>query len=275
MLQHGPYWAWVTIEGNAADVYDVQRSGNLTTCWLPSEAGKKFAINWYNSKREIPLKAVVYIDGVLCDTHIMLDAHNFPEKPSGVGVSYARTSEYTRRDFMFAPIQVTDDDNLLDRMGAQDLGVIKLHLWRIKVVRVTTRVQEHESGRQTLEAQLVHERSKKAGSHHVQFGQEYASRAPVIDAVQAKEIDTKPFLTFEFKYRPLSLLIANDIAPKILHTLSPTPAPEPPSDTESQNFRTVPSREAPTSPRQAKRRDHVTLPTFRIKRIKTEVIDLT
>lgn len=37
----------------------------------------------------------------------MLDAHNFPNKPNGVGVSYARTSEYTRRDFMFAPISVT------------------------------------------------------------------------------------------------------------------------------------------------------------------------
>lgn len=118
----------------------------------------------------------------------MLDAHNFPNKPNGVGVSYARTSEYTRRDFMFAPISVTggvvsyastkkipthklakDDDSLLDRIDdARDLGVIKLHLWRIQVQQVATRVQEHESGRQILGAQVVHERSKKAGSHHVQ-----------------------------------------------------------------------------------------------------------
>lgn len=140
--------------------------------------------------------------------------------------------------------------------GAQDLGVIKLHLWRIKVADVTTRVQEHKLGRQTLEAQLVHERSKKAGSHHVQyvslfrprntvikagnrFGQEYASPAPVIDVVQAKEIDTKPYLTFEFKYRPLSLLIANDIAPKILHMLSPSPTPGLHVESGSKNAQTI------------------------------------
>ncbi len=66
----------------------------------------------------------------------------------------------------------------------------------------------------------------------------------MVDAVQAKEIDTKPYLTFEFKYRPLSLLIANDIAPKILHTLSTSPdAPDLPSDTEVKNVRMTPSRE--------------------------------
>ncbi|KAF9447869.1 hypothetical protein P691DRAFT_670577 [Macrolepiota fuliginosa MF-IS2] len=225
MLQHGPFWAWVTIGGDAVDVYDVRQSGSLITCWIASEAGKRFAVNWYNSTREMPLKGSVYIDGVHCDTHIMLDAHNFPNKPSGVGISYARTSEYTRRDFMFAPIQVTDDDRLLDHIDdTRDLGVIKLHLWKIQVMHVTSRIQGHEAGRQTLEAQVVHERSKKAGSHHVQFGEEYISPAPVIDAVQAREIDVKPYLTFEFKYRPLDLLIANDIAPKVLYTLSPTPA---------------------------------------------------
>jgi hypothetical protein len=121
----------------------------------------------------------------------MLDAINFPDKPSGVGVSYARTSDYTRRDFVFAPIQTTgaklshclwfligganhiallnpDDDSFLDRIDdSRDLGVIKLVLWRIQVQHVSARVQEHKS-RQILEAQVVHERSKKAGAHHAQ-----------------------------------------------------------------------------------------------------------
>ncbi|KXN91398.1 hypothetical protein AN958_00660 [Leucoagaricus sp. SymC.cos] len=287
MLQRGPYWAWITIEGNATDVYDVQHSGNLATCWVPSEAGKAsvlFAVNWYNSTRDIPLKASVYIDGVHCDTHIMLDAHNFPDKPSGVGVSYARTSDYTRRDFVFAPIQVTDDDCLLDRIDdSRDLGVIKLQLWRIEIHSVSARVQEHEPG-ETLEAQVVHERSKKAGSHHVRFGKEYASPAPVIDAVQAKELDNKPYLTFEFKYRPLDLLIANDIAPKALYTLSPTPSPlnlpEDPlqEDTKSGNngllHQSSSGVEAHAQASQTRRRDRIPLPTFRM-RVKHEVIDLT
>lgn len=76
------------------------------------------------------------------------------------------------------------------------------------------------------------------------FGNEYASPAPVIDMVQYKDIDvdSKPYLTFEFKYKPLGqfisftqcsvytnscidLLVANNIAPRALHILSPTPPP--------------------------------------------------
>ncbi|KAF5358416.1 hypothetical protein D9756_001290 [Leucocoprinus leucothites] len=283
MLQRGPYWSWVTIDGTAVDVYDVQQSGNLVTCWIASEVGKKFAVNWYNSTRDIPLKASLYIDGVHCDTHIMLDARSFPDKPNGVGVSYARTSEYTRRDFVFAPIQVTDDDNLLDQIDdSRDLGVIKLQLWRIQVHQVTTRVQRHEK-RRTLEAQVVHERSKKAGSHHVQFGQEYASPAPVIDAVEAREIDAKPYLTFEFKYRPLDLLIAHEIAPRVLYTLSPTPdIPDDPEDTGSEYAGNASSSldremgrlEARLRTTRTERRDRLTLPNFKV-RVKREVIDLT
>lgn len=64
-------------------------------------------MNWYNLTRRVPLQAIVLIDGQICDTHIMLDAHRFPHKPNGVGVSYARTSDWTRRDFQFSSIVVT------------------------------------------------------------------------------------------------------------------------------------------------------------------------
>lgn len=138
------------------------------------------------------MKASICIDGLLCDTHIMLDARGFPNKPNSVGVSSARTSDYTRRDFMFAPLNISgiftpqswskkqnrltgsvffgDDDRLLDSIdNSLDLGIIKIHLYRIKIGRVENRVLEHRSGKQMLEAQVVHERSKKAGSHHVQY----------------------------------------------------------------------------------------------------------
>ncbi|EKM82412.1 hypothetical protein AGABI1DRAFT_111042 [Agaricus bisporus var. burnettii JB137-S8] len=276
MLQHHPCRAWITIEGDAAEVYDVQSSGNLVTCWIASEVGKKFAVNWDNLTREFAMKASICIDGLLCDTHIMLDARGFPNKPNSVGVSSARTSDYTRRDFMFAPLNISDDDRLLDSIdNSLDLGIIKIHLYRIKIGRVENRVLEHRSGKQMLEAQVVHERSKKAGSHHVQFGNEYASPAPVIDMVQYKDIDldSKPYLTFEFKYKPLDLLVANNIAPRALHILSPTP---PPSTLlgEDHKSRELSGPDRRTKELKAKRRDRLVLPNFR-RRIKHEVIDLT
>ncbi|KAF7778487.1 hypothetical protein Agabi119p4_2832 [Agaricus bisporus var. burnettii] len=292
MLQHHPCRAWITIEGDAAEVYDVQSSGNLVTCWIASEVGKKFAVNWDNLTREFAMKASICIDGLLCDTHIMLDARGFPNKPNSVGVSSARTSDYTRRDFMFAPLNISDDDRLLDSIdNSLDLGIIKIHLYRIKIGRVENRVLEHRSGKQMLEAQVVHERSKKAGSHHVRFGNEYASPAPVIDMVQYKDIDvdSKPYLTFEFKYKSLGqfyivypcsvcanscidLLVADNIAPRALHILSPTPPPS--LINEDRKSRELSGPDRRTKELKAKRQDRLVLPNFR-RRIKHEVIDLT
>jgi hypothetical protein len=63
-------------------------------------------VNWSNASRAFPVQGVVSIDGVVCDNHVMLDYH-YPDKPSAVGVSFAKTSDYTQRDFMFSTIEVT------------------------------------------------------------------------------------------------------------------------------------------------------------------------
>lgn len=118
----------------------------------------------------------------------MLDAHNYPNRPNAVGVFYARTSDYTRRDFMFSTIEVTgnifppprlgvtchstllhlDDDEYLHTLGrTYQFGTITLDLWRLYVVDVVSKPLEHQYGGPVLESQIVHERSKKAGTHHV------------------------------------------------------------------------------------------------------------
>lgn len=129
------------------------------------------------------------IDGNVCDNHIMLDAQRYPNKPSGVGISYARTSDWTRRDFQFSSILVsgviyfllfprfpflnsnascTDDDSYLDTVQASmDIGTITLQIWRIEVQEVVSETLKHRYGAPTLDDRIVHERSKKAGAHHV------------------------------------------------------------------------------------------------------------
>lgn len=115
----------------------------------------------------------------------MLD-YQYPDKPSAVGVSYARTSDYTQRDFMFSTIEVTgivpsssfhslvlltshplDDDEYLYTLGqTYNFGTITLDLWRLDVIDVVTKTMQHQYGKPVLEPQIVHERSKKAGTHH-------------------------------------------------------------------------------------------------------------
>lgn len=214
-MQIGDYMAWISVEGHGTALHGIERSKNGASCWVASEVGKKFSVNWYNTTRQIPLQAVVLIDGTVCDNHIMLDAERYPDKPNGVGVSYTRTSDYTRRDFVFSSIQVSDDDAYLNTIDASlDIGTIQLQLWRFQVQNVVTRPLEHSYGGPVLEEQVVHERSKKAGAHHVKFGEEYPSPAPTVDIVNGFMMDTTPFITFTFKYRPLAILMANDIVPR-------------------------------------------------------------
>ncbi|KAG6908583.1 hypothetical protein DXG01_004069 [Tephrocybe rancida] len=145
----------------------------------------------------------------------MLDAVNFPDRPNAVGVSYARTSEFTRRDFMFTSLGVTDDDAYLDTVDqSYNFGTITLELWHLHVEGVVSKPLEHQPGNQVLEGQVVHERSKKAGTHHVKYGEEYYSPSPVVDVVSAHTIGAGPYASFTFKYRPIEMLMAGGIVPR-------------------------------------------------------------
>lgn len=62
-----------------------------------------------------------------------------------------------------------DDDAYLYTLGETfRFGIIQLQLWRLRVNNVLARQPlVHQYGGQVLESQVLHERSKKAGAHHV------------------------------------------------------------------------------------------------------------
>jgi hypothetical protein len=62
---------------------------------------------------------------------------------------------------------VLDDDRYLDTMeGAQYLGTIHLDIWRIQLDGTVINRQVDSGKGYMLPDQIVHERSKKAGTHH-------------------------------------------------------------------------------------------------------------
>ncbi len=115
----------------------------------------------------------------------MLDKSTRPLAPDEISISYARSSDFTRRDFVFSTIQVTglfhrccgstyllrptDEDEYLHTVNNQyTFGVIELELWRLAVSDVAARqLLRHQYGKPSLEPQMLHERSQKCGSHHV------------------------------------------------------------------------------------------------------------
>ncbi|KAK0211296.1 hypothetical protein DFS33DRAFT_367371 [Desarmillaria ectypa] len=217
MLQLGPYSAWVAFDGCDRRTYatEVLQSGRCIFGWIASEREKKFSVNWHNALRDIPLEGVVSIDGVVCSTHVMLDKATRPFAPDEISISYTRSSDLTRRDFVFSTTQVTDEDEYLATVDNQyAFGVIELELWRLAVSNVAARQPlRQQYGNPSLEPQILHERSKKCGSHHVKFGEEYISHPSTVDLVTGTRIDKHPFVKFTFKYKPMDMLIAKGIAP--------------------------------------------------------------
>ncbi|KAK7038247.1 hypothetical protein R3P38DRAFT_2905241 [Favolaschia claudopus] len=207
--------AWVTIEGQTCPVFALKHINRRSAmCWIPSQEGKKFSVNWSNSFREKPVHAELSIDGVVCSTHYMLDLLDFPDDPSAIGISYATTSDFTRRDFVFSAIQVTDDDAYLYTLDSPPtFGTIQLELWEADIQQIERAPFQHRYGSDVLEGQTIHEMSKKAGSHHVTFGGEYVVPRATVNMVTGIRKGDAPLASFTFNYRPFDILRAGGIIP--------------------------------------------------------------
>jgi hypothetical protein len=197
--------AWITVDGADLKHYNVEilDNGNKATCWIPSEAGKKFTINWRDSNRINMIGGFIKMDGISCGGNTI----NPGFVPVTIQKSSLPASSMTEKPFLFSPLELTDDDAYLDQSGASNnLGEIMIEIWRVAPIASTAAGRMHFP-----EAQKVHERSKKALAHRVKLGDEvYAPQKPTL---QVKKIDMVPLVTFVFKYRSLDMLRANGIAP--------------------------------------------------------------
>ncbi|KAJ6526257.1 hypothetical protein DFH09DRAFT_1187839 [Mycena vulgaris] len=211
------FTAWITIEGSTCPIYGLRNTTSAAdaTCWIPSQEGKKFSVNWSNRSRLVPIYAQLSIDGVVCSTHFMLDLFLHPDDPDAIGISYATTSDFTRRDFVFSAIQVTDDDAYLCTLDSPPaFGTIRLELWEADIGRIARVPFQHSYGAAVLESQVIHEKSKKAGAHHVKFGGEYVVPQATVNMVSGTRAGAAPLATFTFNYRPYAILMAGGIIPR-------------------------------------------------------------
>jgi len=184
------------------------------TCWIASEVGKKFSVCWnVPSSGSMTFSGLVDVDGIKCGGKVTSPTSKRAVKKSGVS-----TSNIFKRLFSFAPLQLTDDDSFLDHSASKDLGEIVLQIWRAAVIGVG------DCRPKIPDEQKVHERSKKATSHRVQFDAEVSTSYRA--QLKTRYLDKEPLVTFIFKYRSLEILQANGIAP--LNKDKKRSAPEPP-----------------------------------------------
>ncbi|KAF8199956.1 hypothetical protein K438DRAFT_1822913 [Mycena galopus ATCC 62051] len=221
MLQAKDFSAWISIEGVEAPEYNVEVAENQleVTCWIPSEVNKKFTVHWTNNSVPGLTGGGVQVDGHRCG----FEAIASETRPLTLFMDGIAETSTKTRPFVFAPLELTDDDTYLESVTHPNLGLIKLEIWRVDIGGGIA-----PSTIAAPSAQKVHERSKKGMNQQIQFGD--AIEHAQVQSAQIRRVGHAPLVSFSFKYRQLDLLRANGIAPQPERTqkrkASGTPEPE-------------------------------------------------
>ncbi|KAJ6561713.1 hypothetical protein B0H19DRAFT_1375061 [Mycena capillaripes] len=207
-MQLGQLSALITVDGEPLSEHAIEYSadGMEATCWIASENGKNFCIKFEDTDASPhrTLSARVRLDGMKCGG-LLMGPSRLGSRVTTAKRDSVSTSANTRRPLAFSKQVLTDDDTYLNATISPDFGTIKV-LFALVKLRGTSGNPEFVS----CEPTILHERSKKAIGHSVQFGPEFHTRK---HSVKWHSQDIKTLATFSFKYRPIELLRAQGIAP--------------------------------------------------------------
>ncbi|KAJ7447093.1 hypothetical protein B0H11DRAFT_2290265 [Mycena galericulata] len=207
-MRLGQFSSWVSVEGVNLSEFATEYSPEAkeATCWIPSQSDKNFCVTFENNKAspDVLVSALMSVDGVTCGgRELKLAPKSSVSTSSRDSVS---TSATTRRRLVFGKQALTDDDENLDAAISPDFGTIKVHFRRVKRGSVSKKGHWEE---RNFESKPIHERSKKAIGHSVQYGAEFRRENRLTRSEKTIEL----LVTFVFRYRPIELLRAEGIVP--------------------------------------------------------------
>ncbi|KAF8199826.1 hypothetical protein K438DRAFT_1966188 [Mycena galopus ATCC 62051] len=208
MLHFGEFSAWVSIDGTEAPEYGVEiaEDQKSVTCWIASELGKKFSVDWTNKSYSGQTCGTVYMDGNFCGGQIISPLH-FPEIATQKGIRHQNGLSF--KPFIFSSLELTDDDAFLGGPSHQSLGVIELKILPIEVIGPGDSIQVS-----SLSGITVHERSKKAVTQQITVADPEPNKKP--KSILKTRATGAALANFSFKYRPADILRANGIMPPLL-----------------------------------------------------------
>ncbi|KAJ7222919.1 hypothetical protein C8J57DRAFT_1391813 [Mycena rebaudengoi] len=230
-MKLGQFSASVTVGGVELSEYAPEYSADgpmEATCWIASESDKQFSVKWKDEQASKPCLIAGYltVDGIAWQAHETLPVKGRARNGNRVSVDHRDMSETTRRALVFAKQALTDDDAYLNTSISPHLGSIGLELWETE--RVLTGKRQYTWAGPALEPQILHERSKKAIGHSIQFAAEFNKHNTSNNTSRNyKTKRVRLLATFIFKYRPIDLLRAEGIAPSEARVGDKRPASPP------------------------------------------------
>ncbi|KAJ7091960.1 hypothetical protein B0H15DRAFT_182093 [Mycena belliarum] len=268
MPAHAGFSAWLTIDGVKTPEFSVRTAEQTVSCWIAAEVGKNFSVHWANVSVPGMTGGRVLVDGNNCDGQI-LAREKRPTSTSMAGFNETTTSV---RPFVFAPLELTDDDAALEAVPDERIGTIDVEIWKVRSDGFGASVWAGLPAPPPLKR--THERAKTAANQQIAFCDPvYRQPAEVAGCKWTQKI-----VTFSFKYRSLDLLRANGIAPPLRDKGKRKASPEclvsgdSEADSDAEEARLLETRLSEIRAKQAQK-------NLRKRRLKAEdegtVIDLT
>ncbi|EIW84402.1 hypothetical protein CONPUDRAFT_163544 [Coniophora puteana RWD-64-598 SS2] len=211
-MRVGDFSASVLVDGSPLDEFDVvvDEEKLSATCYVPSEAGKKFSVRWkcWEEIRTMESGGYISVDDITCKTGnvVRTGILGTSDTKERSGISLDRE---TTQDFVFSNVKLTDDEAYLRTHGLEKVGEIKLTIKR-GISALKTVPMLYNNG--VKEFEPVNEKLGKTMVHRVGFGKQRKRSIP--REGWHFSASTDPFIYFIFRYRPLDVLQAQGIAPR-------------------------------------------------------------
>ncbi|KIY68931.1 hypothetical protein CYLTODRAFT_453068 [Cylindrobasidium torrendii FP15055 ss-10] len=242
MVQFDDLSAWITVDGRALDEYSQEFNDELgeVTCWVPSQEGKEFQLQFLDKCIHHDVGVYFYVDGNEVSARILA---NTAEPRNRIFCAGIKSSPETERPFIFSKTQLIEADAIPQTPSAA-LGEIKVECWSVDIG------DEVPFGQPEFSAvDSVSEREKVDATHHVGLGD--ARRA---EARLSREATRCSLLaSFLFRYRPIEILWARGLAPVVpldsdaIHRDISEPADVPPPDPRLDDLKDTSESERPAS----------------------------
>lgn len=206
---HG-YSVTITSHGRDVEHYDVKlEDPDTVSCYIVSESGMEFAVQYADLQSRRTMKVDVLIDGRML-------ASKSAEPGKTLSIWGSRTSRTTRSTFKFSEITLVDDDDADGLVTPPNIGSIEVKLYRARIEKCRISSRSHYRRSDAPQTGPVSEKSKKGGWHQVSLGRDRRSewQPSPTKTIRLDPIDA-PYATFRFNYRPRAMLQAENIIPPL------------------------------------------------------------
>jgi len=238
MLTHRGFSAWIVVDGKPLPEYLVAEDAKAAkvSCWIPGEAGQKFAVHWKDHGSKIDSCSFISLDGLVVPGRFIFG----DGETSRGGV---RSGANTERPFAFREVE---EDVPSTHSANKDVGMIILRIKRIRRV----------AGRPANPVQQVPSLilgKRKAGELCVGFAEDrqtydqYAytwSVKPYEKDSPAGAKTPSTYVSFVFRYRTREWLQMQGIMPE-----SGVPSSPPATRASMRRVSSAPAVPVPGSPK--------------------------